>query len=539
MSRILALKNRTKNNEIYNHGQNDDNKDKNHMLGPTGCKGPTGCVGPTGYTYKKEILNLETKTTHISRGVGLSTHISGNLSVNGEISCIKNYIISRKKLMYPIPDHVESTENNITGLNICCSYNGQYVSICASGCIYVSNDYGISFTNNVIDCVGYAIAMCFSGKYQCCVSTGVPQFCILCSSDYGIMWTKTYVASSSLNKWTQTVSLSPNGQYIYCGCGGDSKDGALCYSSNDYGTTFRYGKSGNCKDSSVVSNDGYVLTAGVGGPCFYTNLNNQHNDPPILHIGLDTGPISLSHSVENEQWALVTSEGLYISKNKNGRDIIKVTPPAQFRQVQYSKEVVWARSMDSVWCSNDDGNSWKIVYTGNPRTLAASQDGTILYIVSNSGDIITRRIQESKFFVIGYTLSHKTSKVPFINTKNLITGTSILCIPPGVWSISFGWKMSAEGKLGNGQNYNVIYGLSKSSIGFDVLEVNGLYNIFYNDPTTFQSYYHNIVLVFTCNTSIFLNALLNNNSFHDVTEHSSIVDTTMINSYINATLISH
>jgi hypothetical protein len=139
-------------------------------------------------------------------------------------------------------------------------------------------------------------------------------------------------------------------------------------------------------------------------------------------------------------------------------------------------------------------------------------------------------------YSIGYTLRCKTSKVSFNNTQKLITGTTLSCIPPGVWSISFGWKMSTEGKQGNGQNYNVLYGLSKISSEFDVLEVNGLYNIFYNDPTTFQSYYHNIVLVLTCNTTLFLNGLLNNNSFPN--NNSTIVDTTMTNSYINATLIS-
>ena len=27
------------------------------------------------------------------------------------------------------------------------------------------------------------------------------------------------------------------------------------------------------------------------------------------------------------------------------------------------------------------------------------------------------------------------------------------CIWPGVWSTSFGWELSAEGKLGDGQDY--------------------------------------------------------------------------------------
>lgn len=219
-----------------------------------------------------------------------------------------------------------------------------------------------------------------------------------------------------------------------------------------------------------------------------------------------------------------------------GLDILKIVPPAYFQQIQFSIGTVWARSIENIWSSQDEGKSWKIVYTGNPRTFAASQDGKILYILSNSGDIVTRRIQTPSLYAIGYTLRSETDKVPFINTRNSITGTTLSCIPPGVWSISFGWKMGTEGKQGNGQNYNVVYGISKLSLGFDVLEVNGLYNIFYNDPTTFQSYYQNIVLVFTRSTSLFLNASLNNHSISNI--DSTMVDTTMRNSYINATLIS-
>ena len=145
------------------------------------------------------------------------------------------------------------------------------------------------------------------------------------------------------------------------------------------------------------------------------------------------------------------------------------------------------------------------------------------------GDLI-QRLQNQEVHPIGYTMTNKTMKVPFVKTHNIITGTSILNIPSGVWSICFGWKMSADGDIGDGTNYNVTYGLSKSPTGLELLEINGLYNIFYEDPTTFQSHYQSVVLVFKKNTTIYLNAFLNN--------EISVVDTAMINSYISGTLIS-
>jgi hypothetical protein len=145
------------------------------------------------------------------------------------------------------------------------------------------------------------------------------------------------------------------------------------------------------------------------------------------------------------------------------------------------------------------------------------------------GDLI-QRLQHQPVNPIGYTMTNKTVKVPFVKTHNIVTGASILNIPSGVWSICFGWKMSADGDIGDGTNYNVTYGLSKSPTGFELLEINGLYNIFYEDSTTFQSHYQCVVLVFKKNTTIYLNAFINN--------ETSFVDTTMVGSYINATLIS-
>lgn len=298
MSRITALRNMTKNNDIYNH------KDSHnfHIVGPTGC---VGLRGPTGSTYESEILNLLNKTTQLTKGCDSSTTITGKLTVNGDIEYVKNNIINHLELInYPIRSTIVTM-----GLNITCSGNGQYLSICSSGCIYVSKDYGTSFTYVVVDFMGYAISMSYTGQHQCCISTDIPESYILNSNDYGVSWSTTRIASSPLDKRTQTVSISPNGQYIYCGCSGISKDDMMYYSSNDYGSTFRYGKFGYSQDSSVVSNDGYVLTAGVGSYCSYINLNNPQPGLPVIRIGPYSGPISLSSSIDDDGWILASNEG--------------------------------------------------------------------------------------------------------------------------------------------------------------------------------------------------------------------------------------
>jgi hypothetical protein len=134
-------------------------------------------------------------------------------------------------------------------------------------------------------------------------------------------------------------------------------------------------------------------------------------------------------------------------------------------------------------------------------------------------------------YPIGYVLKNTVKTIPFLQTQIIIHCAHITHIPPGIWSISFGWKMSSTGTMGDGANNNVKYGLSKNANLYDLIEINSVYNIKYDDPTTYQSYYHNIVLSFTTDTCIFFNASLNN--------ISEDVDTLINDSFLSATLISY
>jgi hypothetical protein len=134
-------------------------------------------------------------------------------------------------------------------------------------------------------------------------------------------------------------------------------------------------------------------------------------------------------------------------------------------------------------------------------------------------------------YPIGFRMHDSDLSVPFVKMQNSITGASLVNMPPGVWSISFGWKMGAVSRKGDGANCNVVYGLSREAGKYDLVEVNALYNIFYDDESTYQSYYQNTVRLFTTATSLFLNARLDN--------AGSDVGTVMSNSYITATLISY
>ena len=78
--------------------------------------------------------------------------------------------------------------------------------------------------------------------------------------------------------------------------------------------------------------------------------------------------------------------------------------------------------------------------------------------------------------------------IPFVNTNTVKTGISLVSIPAGVWSISFGWSFSASSSTGNGSNNNVLYGLSYTSTGYEIVSLNARYSITHLDLTTYESY---------------------------------------------------
>jgi hypothetical protein len=122
----------------------------------------------------------------------------------------------------------------------------------------------------------------------------------------------------------------------------------------------------------------------------------------------------------------------------------------------------------------------------------------------------------------------ETKESTFITTQNIITGCS-LDMSPGIWSITFAFELSTKSTRGDGLHSNITYGISKNQ-SFDIIKINDLYNIFYDDVTTYQSYYRNFIHTFDKNETIYLHAFLNN--------PYELVDIYMKNSSITAILIS-
>jgi hypothetical protein len=69
------------------------------------------------------------------------------------------------------------------GKTIACSNDGKYMSVCASGVILSTTNYGASFTQTTFTNLNHAIGMNATGQYQVSITTGNPACVIYLSTN--------------------------------------------------------------------------------------------------------------------------------------------------------------------------------------------------------------------------------------------------------------------------------------------------------------------------------------------------------------------
>jgi photosystem II stability/assembly factor-like uncharacterized protein len=134
--------------------------------------------------------------------------------------------------------------DNISWLSCAISSSGKYqTAVEEFGDIYISSDYGVTWTNsyNMGNAPTNCISMSFSGQYQT-ASNGVN---IMVSNDYGSTWTETY----SVGNTQIFVCISLSGRYQLVISAGDSM-----YRSTDFGVTWnRYDNENTDIYNSIMS----------------------------------------------------------------------------------------------------------------------------------------------------------------------------------------------------------------------------------------------------------------------------------------------
>ena len=189
------------------------------------------------------------------------------------------------------------------------SSTGQYqtvVSSGASGNIYISSNFGVTFTAQ-----GYAtdftsVCMSSSGKYQSATYKSLPDGAILISSNYGANWTFVFVLSNYI---INSICMSSSGQY-----------------------------------QSIVSTNGIYISSNYGGSWTLATVNNS---------------VSICMSANGQYQTAVNSSQVYKSTNY-GVSWNNITSPGLLTYVCMSADGQYQTSCSSgyIYISSDYGVTW-------------------------------------------------------------------------------------------------------------------------------------------------------------------------------------
>jgi len=225
----------------------------------------------TSDNYGQTWTQLPTQETSI-QGIAMSS--------DGKVQIFVTYTTSEYKIS---KDYGKTWTNgtvvSASGVKgVAISNDGKYITIVGAGSsdrIYISSNYGSSWTT--IGSIGTwnSVAMSSDGKFQAAARGGTGFIYI--SNNYGNTWS---IKNNSGSRLWLSISMSSDGKYIAA-----TTDGTYNYVSYDYGEnwTVSYinnriaGSSATCYDIDVSSDGKYMLTAAQGGYIYLSKTEEKVN----------------------------------------------------------------------------------------------------------------------------------------------------------------------------------------------------------------------------------------------------------------------
>lgn len=261
-----------------------------------------------------------------------------------------------------------------------------------AGYIYVSNDYGNTWTPRITDTtrIWRGVAVSADGKYQtACHNNGF----IYVSNDYGNTWT----ARDSSRYWNG-VAMSSDGRYqtavggLYVG--GPATNYINIYISSDYGVTWTARASANAWVCVAMSSDGKYRYAGnnLAGNGSLFKSSDFGNTWSALSMPLSNAMKSVETSADGRFLVVTRSSTANIYISDNYGDSWRTTSAS----AAYNNAVISADgkymvagvgsfmvSTGGIYFSSDYGRSWKLVTPSSMVwNVAMSSNGK--YVIGTS-----------------------------------------------------------------------------------------------------------------------------------------------------------
>jgi hypothetical protein len=345
--------------------------------------------------------NIDISPTELGYLDNLQTNIQTQLTTNTYVSTATTGTTIRTLLGQYSDTFFTATDFNTyyKGDIMTSSYDGKYVSFCGKSTLYISSNYGVSFsaqTNATAGIIYYSIQMNSTGQYQVAVSQGVSASNIYVSNNYGITFVSIQsISTNNTGRWGMSISISQSGQFQNIGGGGGA--GIQSYYSNNYGSTFvQYGNIYN-RVSAVILNNSKLISLSS----FNSNI-------------ITVSPLSSTTEIATEFNTFL--DAIRICSNSSGNIVIIIS-----------------NSATKYWISTDSGVSFT-EKAGFPVSLIYAKfvDNT-LYLASSTG-----YVYKSTDYSVSFTASN--------------TGLTIQCFSVN----SYGFMMlTTDGKIYKGYEPHV------------------------------------------------------------------------------------
>ena len=257
---------------------------------------------------------------------------------------------------------------------IAMSSNGQYISAIYSdpaNYIYVSNNYGFTWTRYAFADPGNRIAMSSTGQYQAYNHAGG----VFVSSNYGVSFAKT----GTNNNGNIRVEMSDSGQYII-----SVGNSAQIYTSTDSGSTWAP-KMTNAywQDCAITANGSIQFALEWGSGQIFKTTDNWATNSTIYSSGISYQLNAMA----------ISSDGKYLACN---------------RAISSDYGVTWAAttipSSTNIWTMVSISASGKIQALGNSEGIYFSIDygatwNKDTYSATNASSLTTMRISRDGSFI--------------------------------------------------------------------------------------------------------------------------------------------
>jgi photosystem II stability/assembly factor-like uncharacterized protein len=255
-----------------------------------------------------------------------------------------------------------STSNTVS-----ISFTGQYQTASNGFKIFVSSNYGATWTNTFSSgTTSIFVSISLTGKYQTVVSSGDTVYT---SNDYGMTWkgldinSELYdVTENSQNNFFQSVEMFPNAGVALSYNGlYQTVVAEYIYRSNDFGQTWR-----NVSNTNNLTQNNWIAVAMSSDGKYQTAIESYG----LVFTSTDFGIT----------WASLQDENLI----NNNWISVSISATGQYQTIVEDNGLIY--------CTNDYGNTWypvtdTLVQNKDFRSVSISSDAIYQCICEYSGQI--------------------------------------------------------------------------------------------------------------------------------------------------------